>query len=145
MLNSHKISRGLLCGLHAAVRKTNLATSINKILLTALIFIFASFSETSFAAEKIAMCEVVSGGVKAFNGKCRFLPSKNGTFTLSNIDPSQEFIEDGIYSVSVYVTEKDVAEVSGSLTGSNSRWGTAVRSKSDRSCWVGSDFKVCAR
>lgn len=29
--------------------------------------------------------------------------------------------------------------------GINSRWGEAKRSKKDKSCWIGEDFKICAK
>jgi len=48
--------------------------------------------------------------------------------------------------VNVYILEKGHAQVRGLTTdGINSMWGNAKRSTQDRSCWVGSDFKICAK
>jgi hypothetical protein len=47
--------------------------------------------------------------------------------------------------ISVSVVRPGVAEVRGlTKRGINSRWGEARRSKSNRACWVGEDFKICA-
>ncbi|WP_017295364.1 hypothetical protein [Geminocystis herdmanii] len=43
------------------------------------------------------------------------------------------------------IIKSGVAEVRGLTTaGINSRWGEARRSKSDKACWVGDDFTICA-
>ncbi|ACB51659.1 unknown [Crocosphaera subtropica ATCC 51142] len=48
-------------------------------------------------------------------------------------------------SISVYIVQPGIAEVRGLTTaGINSRWGEAKRSNSDRACWVGEDFTICA-
>jgi hypothetical protein len=47
--------------------------------------------------------------------------------------------------VSVTMIGDGTAEVRGlNDKGINSRWGTVRRSRSDRACWVGDGFKICA-
>lgn len=49
-------------------------------------------------------------------------------------------------SASVDIVETNQAEVRGLTSkGINSRWGEAKRSRKQPSCWVGEDFKVCAK
>jgi hypothetical protein len=54
--------------------------------------------------------------------------------------------------ISVFVINKNKAEVSGLFQDDdddksvrNSRWGEAIRSKNDKSCWTCSDFEICAK
>ncbi len=90
-------------------------------------------------------CLVESGGKVEFKGKCAFTPEKGGTFSLSNLDRTKP-LYGSILDVSVYVVGRGEAEVRGlTKEGINSRWGEARRSKEDPACWVGSDFKICAR
>lgn len=106
--------------------------------------IFAA--ETSAgAAEKTANCTISSGSKTVFNGKCIFTPEEGGSFYLSS--PKQDgYLFDEIITVSVFVTEKGLAEVRGlTKNGNNSRWGEARRSRKDKSCWEGSDFRICAK
>ncbi|TAK59674.1 hypothetical protein [Methylobacter sp.] len=73
-----------------------------------------------------------------------FSLEKGGSFSLRNADKSKTILE-GITDVSVYIIEKDIADVRGVTTdGINSRWGEAKRSTKDKACWIGSDFKICA-
>jgi hypothetical protein len=82
-----------------------------------------------------------------YQGKCAFSSEKGGTFYLSSPD-GKSILYNHIGSVTVFIVDKDTAEVSGlvmdKVGGHNSRWGEATRSKSDKACWDGQDFRVCA-
>lgn len=95
---------------------------------------------------RLVDCRVESEGKVQVNGKCRFIPAEGGSFTLEHADPKRTVFFGEIMSVSVSIVAPGVAEVRG-LTrhGVNSRWGEARRMSSDRACWQGSDFKICAR
>ena len=96
------------------------------------------------AADKTAKCVIESNAVKVFDGKCKFMSEAGGSFSLSNANEKPLF--DEVTIVSVNFIEKGNAEVRGLTTrGNNSRWGEAKRSSQDPACWVGTDFKVCAR
>lgn len=111
--------------------------------LIGLIILFA-VATTAQAADKIAKCEIESGAVKVFNGKCKFMAEAGGSFSLSNFTEKPLF--DEVTIVSVTIVGKGIAEVRGlTISGNNSRWGEAKRSAKDSACWVGSDFKICAR
>lgn len=104
--------------------------------------ILAALPMTALSAPKTATCEVYTAD-DSYKGKCIFQSEKGGSFSIKK--PKGEIL-DGISDISVYVVKKGVAEVSGLTTyGNNSRWGTAVRSSSDKACWVGDDFTICAR
>ena len=93
---------------------------------------------------KFVKCEIHTAGKMAFSGKCIFTPDINGSFSLS--DFNEKPLLEGILIVSVTLMEKGIAEVSAlTINGNNSRWGTAKRSSKDKACWLGSDFKICAR
>ena len=101
-------------------------------------------SNIVIAAPKSATCQIDENGRTAFKGKCTFIPSAGGSFTLMSQSPNKPLFRN-IMDVSVYITERNHAEVRGSLSGGhNSRWGEATRSQNQKACWVGSDFKVCA-
>ncbi len=107
----------------------------------ALLFVLV---QNSPAAGKTVTCEIYSGGTVAFKGKCQYLPEAGGSFSLSNFKEKPLF--EGVEIVSVTIVEKGVAEVRGlTSNGNNSRWGEATRSPTDKACWVGADFKICAR
>ena len=96
------------------------------------------------AAPKSVTCQIDENGKTASKGKCTFIPSAGGAFTLMNQSPNKPLFRN-IMDVSVYITERNHADVSVSLSdGHNSRWGEAMRSQSQKACWVGSDLKVCA-
>jgi hypothetical protein len=98
----------------------------------------------SNAWAKAAKCEISSSG-EYYVSKCNFQSESGGSFSLSNLNESRTIISN-ILIISVYVTQKNVAEVRGLTTdGINSRWGQAIRSTTDRACWVGDDFEICAR
>ncbi len=89
---------------------------------------------------KMAQCKI---GPSRYEGPCVFRAESNGTFSVSMRDQSP--IYDGVTVVTVAIVETGKAEVMGMTTaGNNSRWGSAVRSKEDPACWIGSDFEVCA-
>ena len=51
-----------------------------------------------------------------------------------------------ILDVSVFIVAPGEAEVRGlTVHGINSRWGPAKRSTQDAACWMGADFRICAR
>jgi hypothetical protein len=99
----------------------------------------------AFAIDKIVKCEVTSGNKVEYKGNCIFVPEGGGSFSLSSIH-KQKPLYKGITVISVFLIDKGAADVRGLTTnGNNSRWGEAKRSKKDKSCWEGADFKVCAR
>ncbi len=94
---------------------------------------------------RIVTCRVESEGRVQVNGPCRFTPDQGGSFTLENADQNRPLFGT-ILMVTVSVVSPGTAEVRGlTRQGVNSRWGEAQRSNDDRSCWVGSDFRICAR
>ena len=98
----------------------------------------------AMAAGRVVNCKIDNSGVPSFKGKCLFLPEKGGSFSLQNTKRDQP-IMDGLLDVHVYIVEKGVAEVSSvTVNGINSRWGEATRSSTEKACWVGNGFKVCA-
>jgi hypothetical protein len=101
-------------------------------------------SLSAFSDDKLVKCEISSSGQK-YIGDCKFSPQKGGTFTLSNTISGKTLGKTGISSVTVFISAKDIAQVSGEMGGSISRWGQAKRSPKDKACWIGDDFKVCAR
>lgn len=104
--------------------------------------IVAALPMTALSDPKTATCEVYTAD-DSYKGKCIFQSEKGGSFSIKK--PKGEIL-DGISDISVYVVKKGVAEVSGLTTyGNNSRWGTAVRSSSDKACWIGDDFTICVR
>lgn len=93
---------------------------------------------------KLVKCEIHTAGKMAFSGKCIFTPDTSGSFSLS--DFNEKPLLEGILVVSVTLIDKGAAEVSAlTVNGNNSRWGVAKRSTKDKACWLGSDFKICAR
>ena len=123
---------------------------MKKSYIAAAIIACTAFSINAFAKE--VRCKVTVGheledkyyGVTGFQGKCIFIAEKDGSFDLSRKNGrsnSQTF-----YQVSVAITQKNVAEVWSANTrgGTALKWGTATRSITDRACWVGDDFEICA-
>ncbi|WP_241735312.1 hypothetical protein [Cyanobacterium stanieri] len=116
---------------------------INKILsMGSLAAILAVSLSPKMAEAKEANCVISSNNQVVFRDKCNFNQfGGNGSFWIE----SKSGLIAGRESISVYIISPGVAEVSGLTTaGINSRWGTARRSPSDRACWVGSDFRICA-
>ena len=90
--------------------------------------------------EKLARCEIRPD---RYSGPCVFRAEANGSFYLKKPDASVFY--GNVTNISVSIVEQGRAEVFGLTTrGNNSRWGSAERSQSDRACWVGADFEVCA-
>jgi hypothetical protein len=96
------------------------------------------------ASGRLVRCRIESGGRVEHSGQCRFIADADGSFSLENSHGDEPLFDD-ILDVSVSIVARDAAEVRG-LTrwGNNSRWGEARRSASDRACWNGADFRVCA-
>lgn len=113
---------------------------ISALSLTAMLSM-AVLPESAQAGE--ATCVIKgSNNETIFRGKCNFNQfGGNGSFWVeakSGLIAERE-------SISVNIVKPGVAEVYGVTTaGINSRWGEARRSSSDKACWVGSDFTICA-
>ena len=102
------------------------------------------FSANALAAGRTVKCEITTNGTVAYNGTCSFISERGGSFSLSG--NNDKALYGMVTVISVTVIEKDVADVRGLTTdGINSRWGEAKRSQKDKACWVGADFKICAR
>jgi len=111
----------------------------------ALTLTLLSLLAPSVLLAKPAYCSVESGGMMLFEGKCNFGSEQGGSFYLSSYYDNVPLFE-GIDSISVTIIQKGFADVRGLTTdGINSRWGEAQRSYEDRACWVGADFRICAR
>jgi hypothetical protein len=120
---------------------------IAQILLTTSLLLS---SHSLLAKDRTVKCQIDSNNEigkleTLYKGSCSFVPeAKNGSFSLGNAKKSKPLTET-IYSVNVSINEKGAAEVFGAVVGgNNSRWGEAKRSKKDKACWEGVDFKVCA-
>ena len=98
------------------------------------------------AADRLVDCLVESGGKVEFSGKCRFFSADtSGSFALNAADGKSRLYGE-ILDVSVFIVAPGEAEVRGlTVHGINSRWGPAKRSAQDAACWVGADFRICAR
>ncbi|MEH6826685.1 hypothetical protein [Parasphingorhabdus sp.] len=91
---------------------------------------------------KKAKCKITSGG-EVLKGPCLFESGEGGSFYVET--DAIPGLRDQIDSISVTIIEKGAAEVRGlTKDGINSRWGAAQRSTTDKACWTGSDFEVCA-
>ena len=87
-------------------------------------------------------CEVTSGG-DTYSGPCQFISEAGGSFAIQRAGNVPIF---GATSISVSIISPGEAEVRGlTAQGINSRWGAATRSSTDRACWDGVDFRICAR
>ena len=97
-----------------------------------------------------AVCEVVSGVAEAaptsWTGPCtrRIAQPSAKHFSIAGINNSQ--LIPGILNISVSILGPGRADVRGLTTeGINSRWGSAVQDVKDPFCWIGTDFRICAR
>lgn len=91
---------------------------------------------------KKAKCKITSGG-EVLKGPCLFESGQDGSFYVQT--DAIPGLRDQIDSISVTIIEKDAAEVRGlTKDGINSRWGAAQRSTTDKACWTGTDFEICA-
>ena len=115
------------------------------LLVACALVAFPFTTPASGQGSRIVQCRVESEGKMQVNGPCRFTPEQGGSFTLESADASRPLFGT-ILLVTVSLVSPGTAEVRGlTRQGVNSRWGEAQRSNDDRSCWVGSDFKICAR
>ena len=113
---------------------------INMFVVAGMIM-FAMLSNSVQA--KTATCLITEGSSTTYKGKCDFHSEKGGSFSVTPI--GKKTFDGERSTVSVYITGKDEAHVRGLTTaGINSMWGEAVRSQTQKACWVGEDFKVCA-
>jgi len=116
---------------------------MKRLLLTITVALL--FAQSALAAHKTVNCEITTGNEVVYKGKCDFIPDQGGTFSLSNIDQDKPLFEH-VMMITVYITGKGTAQVRGLTTSANnSLWGDAKRSPKDKACWVGEDFKICAR
>lgn len=114
-------------------------------LAAAVLALAAAGAVSAQGNSRIVDCRVESEGKVQVNGKCRFTPEQGGSFTLESASANRPLFG-SILQVSVALISPGTAEVRGlTRQGINSRWGEAQRSNDDRSCWVGSDFRICAR
>jgi len=96
----------------------------------------------STQTEITAECKITSGG-EVLRGPCLFEAGEDGSFYVVTDDIPG--LRGEISSISVTILEKGFAEVRGlTRDGINSRWGSAQRSTTDKACWTGADFEVCA-
>lgn len=95
------------------------------------------------AEAKDARCLIKQNGSIAYSGSCQFRLGEGGSFSISRHDGKH--ILPSITDIFVYIVSPGIAEVRGlTINGNNSRWGSAMRSKKDPACWMGSDFEICA-
>lgn len=119
-----------------------LATGLGKMNAISLFSIaLCCFLFAEDAQAKVARCDVSTSG-ETYKGPCEFSAFEKGSFSIDPLIKGKKIL--GAISVAVWIVEPGVAEVRG-LTphGINSRWGEARRSRSNKACWLGSDFKIC--
>ncbi|WP_417614009.1 hypothetical protein [Parasphingorhabdus sp.] len=91
---------------------------------------------------KSAKCKITTGG-EVLKGPCLFEAGPKGSFSVET--DKIPGLKNRVSSISVWMIDKGTAEVRGlTKDGINSRWGQAQRSETDKACWTGSDFEVCA-
>lgn len=98
--------------------------------------------EAAQAEPRAARCVVEGRQTIPYDGPCLFETGRRGSFTIWR-GGGRSFIGH-VTSVSLEVTRQGAGEVRGLVGGVNTRWGGATRSKRDRACWIGADFRVCA-
>ena len=95
---------------------------------------------------KLSKCRISSGSGanrSIYQGPCYFFASSNGSFSVNHA--AAKPLINAVTMVTVSILESGEAEVRGlTVNGNNSRWGPAKRSASDKACWLGSDFEICA-
>lgn len=117
---------------------------MNKLLVVSLSILGLTLGSHVYAKSKVANCfiQTTDGNYK---GQCKFYVEEGGTFSLSSLQEGKPLLPN-ITDVNVYILEKGYAQVRGLTTdGINSMWGDATRSTKDKSCWIGSNFKICAK
>src|SRR4051812_3889914 len=103
---------------------------MKRLLPLAVAAAFATLATGAHGAPKTARCAITAAEGAAYRGPCHFLAEKGGSFDLSPLGKKLFFDEIG--SISVFITGKGMAEVSGlTQSGINSRWGEARRSRRD--------------
>ncbi|MCW3847135.1 hypothetical protein OF829_07775 [Sphingomonas sp. LB-2] len=94
---------------------------------------------------KAARCSIWMRNAIQYDGPCQFEAERGGSFSLSFPYASGDLSGLGIGEIFVLITARGVAVVSDSgPDGHVSNWGPARRSRRDRACWEGRDFRVCA-
>ncbi len=111
------------------------------ILSLSAILLLPAVQKPTQAAEALCVVKGVSNEI-LFRDQCIFEQfGGNGSFSIR----AKSGLIDNRESIQVYIIKPGVAEVRGLTTdGINSRWGEARRSNSDKACWVGDDFTICA-
>ncbi|MFL6845059.1 MAG: hypothetical protein ACJ8ER_09290 [Allosphingosinicella sp.] len=106
------------------------------------ILILSGLAATAEARPRTARCVLTAPQTTPYRGPCKFLAEAGGSFSISPV--GRRFLVDGVDLVSVTIVRPGVAEVRGLTSdGINSRWGEARRSRRDRACWDGGDFRIC--
>lgn len=89
-----------------------------------------------------AECRITQGG-QTLTPPCEVMTYPGGTFSIEGIGGAE--VLEGIIMISVAGDDSGY-EVRGlTKEGMNSLWGDATHDAGDPSCFVGSDFRVCAR
>ncbi|MFL9839408.1 hypothetical protein ABS767_00410 [Sphingomonas sp. ST-64] len=107
----------------------------------------------SVQSGKRAKCAISHGGYDddgnptkgdSYEGPCLFKSEKGGHFTVSREGDEPFWTgDDPVTTVSVGVSGEN-AQVTGMTKDGMTRWGYAKRLASDRACWSGDEFTVCA-
>lgn len=93
---------------------------------------------------KPATCQVDDGGRVVYKGSCNFEPQGDGSFYISGKSLNHKL---DVAGIGVYIQQPNVAIVQSTKPwGGATTWGEAVRSSTQKACWVGteSNFKICA-
>ncbi|TFI58369.1 hypothetical protein E2493_10320 [Sphingomonas parva] len=94
------------------------------------------------AEARPARCAVQDATGHDYRGPCDFLVERGGSFTVTTV--KGRFLVPGVTSLSLTIVKPGLGEVRGmTALGVNSRWGEARRSRKDRACWDGADFRLC--
>ena len=94
------------------------------------------------ASPKSAVCQINEDGRQLYKGKCQFEAQGGGSFYISHPSFVQKV---GVEGLMVTVERKNQAVVQATrIGGGGSIWGEATRSQTQKACWVGNNFKICA-
>jgi hypothetical protein len=108
-----------------------------------LIVIFILSIHHAYAAGREIKCAFSQNNAPMTKSTCMFNSGKNGSFYLESTKPNGKVFLD-YDMISVFIVAPGEAEVSSLYGAHPSNWGHAKRSTSEKACWVGSDFKICA-